>query len=74
MSKENIPEKKVILLNGFPQDEIFRIIRVVKALYESPGDIAFAMTTPKSLERTLKDVVTDVAEEHEFMRSNPPGK
>lgn len=65
---------KVVILHGFPNEQIFAIMRAVKRELGPKEDIAFAMTTPHSLEMKLQEVVSDVAEEHAYLKKNPPGK
>ena len=67
-------EGKVILLHGFSQEEMSKILRVVKAAVDDPQEIAFAMTTPTNLQWKIKDFINDVRGDHEYLRQNPPGK
>ncbi len=67
MDEKKYLNGKVVVINGFTREEVFRIVRAVKAASESPGEVAFAMTTENSLEMKLKDVIIDVASEHEYM-------
>ncbi len=63
---------KVIVLNGFSNDEIARIMAAVKPLFEQPRDLIFAKTTEHSLEMKLKDLIVDISEDHEYLKRNPP--
>lgn len=65
-------ENKVIIMNGFTQQEIVSIMRAVRRLFEEPGDLIFAKTTPKSVNMVLKDLIVDMSEDHEYLKNNPP--
>lgn len=64
---------KVVILHGFTNEQIFAILKAVKTEMGAKEDVAFATTTPNSLEMKLKEVVKDVSEEHAYMKKNPPG-
>ena len=70
---ENSPEK-VVIMHGFTKEQVFTLMRAVKREFGTQEDIAFAMTTARSLENKLADVVNDVAEEHAYMKKHPPGE
>ncbi len=65
-------KNQVIILNGFSNNEITRIMRVVKAEFESPGDLIFAKTTPNSLQMKLEELIEDMSGDHEYLKANPP--
>lgn len=65
-------ENKVIIMNGFTNEEITKIMRTVKGMFESPKDLIFAKTTPSSLEMKLKELIIDMSEDHDYLRKNPP--
>jgi hypothetical protein len=65
-------ENKVIIMNGFSQEEIVAIMRAVRRLFDNPGDLIFAKTTPKSVNMVLKDLIVDMSEDHEYLQNNPP--
>jgi predicted amidohydrolase len=67
-------ENKVVILNGFSKEEIFAIMKMIKKAYGPSQDIMFAMTTEHSLQMKLKDVISDVSEEHAYMKAHPPKK
>ena len=74
-TKQELPaelENKVIIMNGFTQQEIVAIMRAVRRLFENPGDLIFAKTTPKSVNMVLKDLIVDMSEDHEYLKNNPP--
>ncbi len=48
------------------------MMRAVKAAAPDPADIAFAVTTETNLSWRVKDLVGQVREEHEFLKTNPP--
>ncbi|MFW5994616.1 MAG: DUF3783 domain-containing protein [Spirochaetia bacterium] len=64
---------KVIILNGFDYEEITKIMRAVKALFDKPKDLIFAKTTDSSLQMKLADLIIDMSEDHEYLKNNPPG-
>ena len=65
-------EHKVVFMHGFSQDEMTRIIRGVRSIVEDSGAVAFCMSTENNLDWKVKDLLTDVIEEHEYMKKNPP--
>ena len=73
-----MPEKdtKVILLHGCSNEEIQGILGAMKKVFghERYRDFAFCTSTPTNLEWKLKEIISDVWEEHEYMRENPPGQ
>ena len=75
--KQELPkelENKVIIMNGFTQQEIVSVMRAVRRLFENPGDLIFAKTTPKSVNMVLKDLIVDMSEDHEYLKNNPPAQ
>jgi len=74
-TKQELPaelDNKVIIMNGFTQQEIVSVMRAVRRLFENPGDLIFAKTTPKSVNMVLKDLIVDMSEDHEYLKNNPP--
>ncbi|MFP4067209.1 MAG: DUF3783 domain-containing protein [Spirochaetaceae bacterium] len=72
---EELPKEldnKVIIMNGFSQEEIVSIMRAVRRLFDNPRDLIFAKTTPKSVNMVLKDLIVDMSEDHEYLKNNPP--
>ena len=65
-------EGKVAILHGFTREEIFAVMRAVKRELGPDKDVAFAMTTKHSLQLKLQDVVDDIAQEHAYLKANPP--
>lgn len=67
----------VVLLHGFNNEQALALMRAAKkAAAEAgiePASIAFAMTTPTNVEWKVSDLLSEVAEEHEYMKNNPPG-
>lgn len=67
---------QVVLLHGFSSDQALAVMRAAKAAAAEagadPAEIAFAMTTPTNIEWKVSQLLTDVAEEHDYMRKNPP--
>lgn len=71
-NKEEITNERVVIIHGFTKEEIFSVMRAVKREMGVDSDIAFAMTTPKSVEMKLEDLIKDVREEHTYLKKNPP--
>lgn len=69
-------EPKVIMLHGCSGEEIQAIMKALKQAFgpEHYRQFAFCTSTPTNLDWKLKDLITDVWEEHEYMRENPPEK
>jgi len=67
-------DNRVIIMNGFSYDEISRIMKAVKPLFDKPGDLIFAMTTERSLETRVKDLIVDMSQDHEYLKKNPPNR
>lgn len=65
-------DNKVIIMNGFTFEEIDKIMRAVKPLFDKPRDLIFAKTTAQSVEMKLKDLIVDMSEDHEYLKKNPP--
>lgn len=63
-------DKRVIYMHGFSKEEAVKIMRSVKGALETPADIAFSMSTQTNVEWKVKDLITEVAEEHEYMMKN----
>ena len=59
--------EKLIMLHGFTQEEALRCIRAVKEASEDPKSIAFCMTTETNLDWKVKNLITEVLEEHQYM-------
>jgi hypothetical protein len=65
---------KTVILHGFSQEEALAVMRTVKAASGDPTGLIFAMSTPVSLERPLRETLAELAEEHKFFRQGPAGK
>ena len=67
----------VVLMHGFTNEQALAVMRAArKAAGEAgadPASIAFATTTPTNAEWKVSELLSEVAEEHEYMRKNPPG-
>ena len=75
MGSEQRPKEldnKVIIMNGFSHSEISSIMKAVKALFENPRDLIFAMTTENSLKMKIQDLIVDMSQDHEYLKNNPP--
>ena len=64
--------QRVIIMHGFEYAEIDLIMRAVKKQVESPRDVIFAKSTENSLKMKLADLIEDLAEDHEYLKNNPP--
>jgi hypothetical protein len=65
-------DNKVIILNGFSNDEIAKIMSAVKKQFDTPRDLIFAKTTPNSLQMKLTELIEDLSEDHAYLQANPP--
>jgi len=77
-------KNRVVILNGFSNDEILLILKTVKGLCRpgpqgeaplmnlDPGDLIFAKTTANSLNSVLKDTIVDMSQDHKYLKENPP--
>jgi hypothetical protein len=81
-------QNRVVILNGFSNDEILAIMRTVKglctnngtanngpplpAIQSAAGDLIFAKTTAKSLQSVLGDLIIDMSGDHAYLKANPP--
>lgn len=65
-------ETKVVIMHGFAKEQIFSLMRAIKREVGLDIEVAFAMTTERSLKMPLNDVIEDVTEEHHYLKSNPP--
>ncbi|MBN2652181.1 MAG: DUF3783 domain-containing protein [Spirochaetales bacterium] len=71
---ESLVDEKVVLLNGFSREEVFAILKAVKAVVSDPKEVAFATSTPVNLDWKFKDIISDVSQEHKFfMQKNKKG-
>lgn len=65
--------QKALIINGFSREETFMIVDTIKKTFGKGHDIIFAMTTRHSITRPLVDILTELSEDHAFMKKNPPG-
>ena len=61
-----VNDGKLIIMHGFEKDKVFEIMRIIKASVENPSEIAFSMSTPVNLDWKLKDIISDVREDHAY--------
>ena len=59
--------EKLIMFNGFEQEEVVSLMRLIKANVQVPREIAFCMTTRQNAEWKVRDLIADVTEEHAYM-------
>jgi tRNA U34 5-carboxymethylaminomethyl modifying GTPase MnmE/TrmE len=67
-------EERVIYLHGFERDDLFKIIKAIKASIDYPGEIAFSTSTPTNLEWKIKDMIAEVREDHAFFKEQEKKK
>ena len=67
-------KQKVIYFHGFERDDVFKIIKAIKASVSYPGEIAFSTSTPTNLEWKIKDMVAEVREDHAFFKEQEKKK
>ncbi len=65
-------KNRVVLLNGFTNEELDAVMRAVRSAVANPRDLIFAKTTPTSLQMKLTDLIVDISQDHEYLRNNPP--
>ena len=59
--------EKLVMFHGFEQEEVLEFVRLIKAGFQKPREVAFCMTTETNLEWKIKDLIADVTEEHQYM-------
>ncbi len=66
-------EPKVILFHGCNAEELRGILGAIRTALgnERYKDLAFCTSTPTNMDWTVKHLIADVWEEHEYMRENP---
>ena len=60
-------DDKLIFINGFSREDVFEIMRAVKKVVKDPQDVAFCMGTPDNMFFTVKELISQVTEEHRMM-------
>lgn len=65
-------ENKVIIMNGFSNEEINAVMKAVRSAFPPRTDLIFAKTTPSSLNMVLKELIVDMSEDHDYLKKNPP--
>ena len=67
---------QVVLLHGFSSDQALAVMRAAKAAIAETGAdptaIAFAMSTPTNVDWKVSQLLSEVAEEHEYLKKNQP--
>lgn len=72
MEANGEPQTGVVILDGFDNAQIGRVIRALKGEFSGEVDIAFAKSTPNSLSMSLGDLVEDIRGDHAYLKRNPP--
>lgn len=65
-------DNKVVILNGFSNEEIVKIMGEVKKLFDNPKELIFAKTTERSVQMKLTDLIEDISADHAYLQANPP--
>ena len=71
---DNSATEKVIYLHGFEREDLFKVIKAIKAEVDNPGEIAFSTSTPTNLEWKIKDMIAEVREDHAFFKEQEKKK
>lgn len=62
---KNISTKQAVILNGFPREQLFQIVRAIKAVVDNPDQIAFGSLTQNNQTWTLEDLIVELHREHD---------
>ena len=65
---EELSRHKAILFHGFTREEINALIDIVKQSPAFNADVMLAASTPNSINRPLKDLILDWADDHAYFR------
>lgn len=65
---ETLSRHKAILFHGFTREEINALIDLVKQSSAFNADVMLAASTPNSINRSLKDLIMDWADDHAYFR------
>lgn len=65
-------DHRVIIMHGMDNTEIDLVMRAIKKTLDKERDTIFAKTTENNLKMKLGDLIEDVAEDHEYLKANPP--
>ena len=65
-------DERLIFMHGFEREDVLKILRAIKTLVDDPRGVAFTTSTPTNLEWKVKDLISEVRKEHEYMMKNPP--
>ena len=63
---------RVMILHGFENADIDRVMRAVREALGRPKDLIFAKSTANSLQMPLGELIQDMREDHEYLKNNPP--
>lgn len=56
----------VIIMHDIPQEKLAIVMRAVRAALKT--DVIFSITTETNLEWKVKDLITELISEHEYMK------
>ena len=65
--KDPIDDKKVVIMNGFSNGDVFKILKSVKTVFPKE-DIIFATVTAINRDWTVKELIDGLILEHEQMK------
>lgn len=63
---------RVMIMHGFENADIDRVMRSVREALGRPKDLIFAKSTANSLQMPLGELIQDMSEDHEYLKNNPP--
>lgn len=61
-------QEKVVILHGFNNQEIHRLLPAIREAADKDKEIVFAMTTETNLEWKVGDMIQEVTEEHRELK------
>ncbi|MEM5948217.1 DUF3783 domain-containing protein [Spirochaetia bacterium 38H-sp] len=67
-------QEKVVILHGFTNQEIHRLLPAIREAADKEKEIVFAMTTDTNLQWKVIDLIQEVTEEHKEMKKIKPKK
>lgn len=61
--------EKVIIFHGFSREELMSLINLLNSTPQLPKDIIMATTTETSLNWKVKELIEELAKEHEYFKA-----
>lgn len=69
LEERELPQgQRVILFHGFTREELMLLTNLLNSHPQVPRDIIMATTTETSLTWQVKDLITELAREHEYFK------